>query len=287
VSLLTLVGAVIFRMFILQDAGLPAPVVVDSADRTRRIALAALVLFFVATFTRLVAESKLMPLAAGDRVGAVMSIARNTSWGHGWTVGLVGALLMLAGLTAGRGAFVGWVIAGLGVSAITTSEALTGHPGASTHRLPLAVAVDVAHVLGAGGWLGGLVAVTLAGLPAINRLSDAERSGAGSKLVRAYHRAATDSVTVVIVTALVAAWLRLGTISELWTSAYGNMLLRKIFFVVVLLGFGLYHWRTSVIPEWDADSKFRFQRSVTIELLIGGVVVLFTALLIGMSFPTH
>lgn len=287
VSLLTLVGAVVFRMFILQDAALPAAVAADSADRTRRIALAALVLFFVATLTRVVAESRLMPSSVEDRVGAVMSVVRGTAWGHGWLVGLIGALVMLAGLVAGRGAFAGWVIAGLGVAAIATSEALTGHPGASPHRLPLAVAIDVAHVLGAGGWLGGLVAVTLAGLPAINKLSDDERPRAGSKLVRAYHRATTDSVIVVIATALVAAWLRLGTISELWESDYGNMLLRKIFFVVVLLAFGIYHWRTTVIPEWGPDSKFRFQRSVTIELLIGGVVVVFTALLIGMSFPTH
>jgi copper transport protein len=287
VALLTLVGSVVYRLFILQDAALPSAITADSADRARRLALGAVLLFLVATLTRAVSESNLVGAASTGRFNAVVTVVRDTGWGHGWMIGLVGALVMLAGLAAGRGSYVGWVIAGLGVAAVATSEALTGHAGASLHRLPLAVAVDVAHVLGAGGWLGGLTAVMFCGMPALRGVSDDERPRVGSSLVRAYHRAAVDSVTVVVLTALVAAWLRLGTISELWTSAYGNMLLRKIFFVVILLGFGLYHWRTSVKADWDADSKFRFQRTVAFELVIGAVVVAFTALLIGMNPPTH
>jgi hypothetical protein len=41
-----------------------------------------------------------------------------------------------------------------------------------------------------------------------------------------------------------------------------------------------------VTPDWDADTKFRFKRSATVELLVGGVIVAFTAALIGMTFPT-
>ncbi len=287
VALLTLVGAVIYRLFILQDAALPPAITADSADRTRRLAIGAVLLFLVATATRVVSESNLMPRESSGRMHAVIGIIRDTGWGHGWTIGLVGALLMLAGLVAGRGSYVGWAIAGLGVAAVATSEALTGHAGASIHRLPLAVAVDVAHVLGAGGWIGGLAVVMFCGMPALRAVSDDERPRAGSSLVRAYHRATVDSVTVVVATALVAAWLRLGKISELWTSAYGNMLLRKIIFVVVLLAFGLFHWRTAVKPDWDDDSKFRFQRSVAFELVIAAVVVAITALLIGMNPPAR
>ena len=76
----------------------------------------------------------------------------------------------------------------------------------------------------------------LCGLPSIRSLSERERPLAGSRLVRAYHQAAVDSVTVVVVTGLVAAWLRLGNLfAALWTSPYGNMLMRKLVFVVVLL----------------------------------------------------
>jgi putative copper export protein len=286
VALLTLVGAVIYRVFIQHDAELPSAVAIESSDRVRRVALASLGLFLVATITRVVAEANAVSSPASSRMDAVLSLIRDTGWGHSWTIGLVGALMMLAGIVGGRGSFAGWVIAGLGVAAMATSDALTGHAAASPIRLPLAVSIDVAHVLGAGGWLGGLVALVLCGMPAIQSLPDDERPAAGSRLVRAYHRATVDSVTVVVVTGLVAAWLRLGTFSALWTSPYGMMLMRKFVFAVVLLGLVLYHWRIAVTPDWDTDTKFRFQRSATIELLVGGAVVAFTALLIGMTSPT-
>jgi putative copper export protein len=286
VGVLTLVGAVIYRLFIQHDAGLTEAVAAESADRARRVTLAALVLFVVATLTRLAAQANIIASPSSGRLDAILSIVRETGWGHGWIIGIVGALLMVAGLVAGRGSFVGWVIAGLGVVAIATSEALTGHAAASPHRLPLAVSLDVAHLLGAGGWLGGLVALVLCGLPSIQTLAEHERPRAGSRLVRAYHHATVDSVTVVVVTGLVAAWLRLGTLSALWTTPYGSMLTRKLVFVVVLLALSAYHWRSAVTPDWDADTKFRFKRSATVELLVGGVIVAFTAALIGMTFPT-
>jgi methionine-rich copper-binding protein CopC/putative copper export protein len=287
VALLTLVGAVIFRLFILHDAALPAAITAESADRTRRLALGALLLFFFATFTRVVAESNLIPAVVNGRVAAVLTVVRETNWGHAWVIGLIGALLILAGLVAGRGALVGWIIAGVGVAAIATSEALTGHAGASQQRLALAVAVDVAHLLGAGGWIGGLTVLMFAGVPALRGLSDDEGPKAGSSLIRAYHHATVDSVTVVVITALFAAWMRLGTISALWTSTYGRILMIKIALVLMLLGFGWFHWRMAVTPEWDADTKFRFQRSAMIELLVGAIVVAVTAVLISTSLPMH
>ena len=145
-------------------------------------------------------------------------------------------------------------MAGIGVALIATSEALTGHAGASTNHLPLAVAVDVVHSLGAGAWLGGLTTVLLCGLPALRPLSDKERPRACSRLVRTYHKAAIESVTLVVLSALIAAWLRLGRLDALWTTDYGRMLLRKVFFVVCLFGFGLYHTRTAVNPEWGEDT---------------------------------
>ena len=287
VAVLTLVGAVIYRMFIQHEAELPASVAAESADRARRIALAALGLFFVATLTRVVAQANIIASSSTGRVDAMLSIVRETGWGHAWVIGIVGGLLMVAGIVAGRGAFAGWLIAGLGVAAIATSEALTGHAGASSHRLPLAVSIDVAHILGAGGWLGGLVALLLCGLPSIQSLGEKERQQAGSRLVRAYHNATVDSITVVVVTGLVAGWLRLGTFSALWTSPYGSMLERKLVFVVVLLALAAYHWGLAVKPDWNADTKFQFQRSAAIELLAGGVIVAFTAVLIGMTFPSQ
>jgi putative copper export protein/methionine-rich copper-binding protein CopC len=286
-SVLTLIGAVLFRLFILQPAELAAPVIAESADRARRLAHAALALFVLATLTRVVDQSNLIAGAAGARIPAVMSVIEGTRWGHGWLVGLLGAALALIGLAVARSTSSGWIVGGVGVAAIATSESLTGHAGAATHLMPLAVGVDVAHVLGAGGWLGGLTAVLLSGLPALRSLDDVERPRAGSRLVRSFHHAAVQCVALVVATAAIAAWLRLGAVDALWTTSYGRILMLKIALVVVLLMFGWYHRRTAVVPEWEGGTKSRFLRSAVGELLVGALVLAVTAVLVGTALPTQ
>ena len=87
-AVLTLVGAVLFRLFILPPAELAAPVFAESADRARRLAHAALALFILATLTRVFDQSNLIAGAASARMAAVMSVIEGTRWGHGWLVGL-------------------------------------------------------------------------------------------------------------------------------------------------------------------------------------------------------
>jgi putative copper export protein len=129
--------------------------------------------------------------------------------------------------------------------------------------------------------------VVLAGLPSLRSLNEGERIRAGSRLVRTYHGTAVEAVAIVVLTALVAAWLRLGRLDALWTTPYGSMLFRKLIFVAVLFGFGWYHRRTAVTPEWDHATSFRFRRSATAELLVGAIVVALTALLVSTGLPTQ
>jgi putative copper export protein len=165
------------------------------------------------------------------------------------------------------------------------SESLTGHAAAIPNRAPLAIAADVAHVLGAGGWVGGLLAVVLCGLPSVRKLSEWERPVEGAKLVRSYHRAALECVAVVLASALIAVLLRLHAMSDLWLSTYGQLLLAKLAAVLVALGFGFFHWRTAVIPEWSADTRGSFRKSAVGELLVSGIIVAITAVLVGTAMP--
>lgn len=284
VALLTLVGAVVVRLFVLRETELSRDVSVDVIDRIRRLANAVLVLFAITTLWRLAAQADLIPTAGEARFGAMMIVARETNWGHGWLVGAIGVIAAALGLLISSESLVGWIVAGVGVVAIAVGEAITGHAGAS-RQVALAVATDVSHVLSAGGWLGGLLVVVMCALPATKRLGGSARRSAGRQIVRAYHSSAVQCVILVIITALVASWLRLPAFSDLWTTPYGNMLLRKIVFVVVALGFGLYHWKRVVTPDWDDDTAFRFQRSATGELLIGSVILAFTALLVALPLP--
>ena len=284
VAVLAIVGTMFFGMFVVPRAQLPADVARDAEDRARRLARSVLMLFVVTTVWRLSAQADLVPSASTARMSAMMSVVGGTGWGAGWLVGAAGAAVVAVGLMFVRSGPIGWFISGLGAVAIAFGEALTGHPAASKNAF-LATAVDATHVLGAGGWLGGLAALTLCGLAATRRAESAGGTAMSQSLVRAYHRSAVLCVSVVLVTALAAAWMRLGAVSDLWTSPYGRTLALKIAFAVILLGFGWFHWRTVVIPEWTDDTRFRFRRSVAFELVVGAGIIAVTAVLITTALP--
>lgn len=286
VAVLTLIGALVFRLFVLGEAEWASTLVDDSSERSRRLAQTALLLFIVASLTRLVIQSDLIPSAATARLAAVIATARHTRWGRGWMIGAGSAAITLAGLLGVRVHVVGWIVAALGTVGICLGEALTGHAGVVARHSSVAVAADLAHFLGAGGWLGGLAAVVWCGLPALHDIEATRAARNGSQLVRAYHRAAIECVALVALTAIIALWVRLDAVSDLWTTDYGRIVLLKISIVVILLGFGLHHWRRIVTPEWDLQTAPRFQRSAAAELLVGAVVAAVTAVLVATPLPS-
>jgi copper transport protein len=285
VAVITTVGAIIFCLVVLPASGWSAPLVAEAAERARRLSQAALALFVITTLMRLLSQSALITNGSGNRLTLALIVVRDTRWGHGWAVGAVGAVVVAVGLLLARWLFKsGWMTAAVGVVAVCTGEALTGHAAALRHPF-IAVSADLAHVLAAGGWVGGLVTILLSGLPSLKIIDASERQVAGARLVRAYHRTALECVTLVVLSALLAAWLRLGNIGQLVTTDYGRVLLLKVAFVIVVLLFGLFHWQRVVSVDWDADTKFRFQRSATAELMVGAIVIAVTSLLVSTPLP--
>jgi copper transport protein len=283
VALLTLVGVVMFRLAVVSTSKWTGELVADVNDRLLRFGRAVLVLFAVATLSRGFAQAALLP-SGGTRLQALGMLVQHSRWGFAWCIGIAGVVVVFIGLTAAGRAMAGWVIAAVGIVLICVSEALTGHSGA-VPRYSVAVAADVAHVLGAGGWLGGLVALLICAMPLLKKLDDRAASEAGSNMLRAYHGSATECVAIVVLSALIAMWTRFPSVSAIWTTPYGNMLLRKTIFVIVVLLFGLYHWRKVVNIGWNDDTRVRFRRTAIAELLFGAVVVAFTALLITLPLP--
>lgn len=286
VAVLTLVGAVVFRLFVLPEAQWTPDLRADASDRARRFASAVFVLFAVTTITRLMAQSDLIVDAQQNRWHAVLVVVRDTRWGHGWLIGAIGGVIAIVGLSMAKRAWWGWIVAGLGVVGIGFGEGLTGH-AAAVHHTSLALAADLAHLLGAGGWLGGLAALMLCGLPALRRAVGTDQWTSGSRLLRAYHRATVECVVLVVVTAVVAAWLRLAHFSDFWTTDYGRLLMRKTILVAFALAIGGYHWRTVVTPQWGATTEARFWRTAAAELLLGAIIVAITAVLISTPFPAQ
>jgi copper transport protein len=283
VALIVLIGAAVFRLAVLPKAALTDDASLDVASRIRRIAFAAIALFVVTTVARVALQSQLVA-GSSSPVAAVMAVITDTRWGHGWLTGALGAVLALLGLFVAAKSPRAWFVVALGAVLICVSEALTGHAAALRHTA-LSVATDVTHVLGAGAWIGALFIMVGVGLPALGRMNPADAPRAGSSLTRAYHTAAVDGVILVVLSGVIAAFLRLPAFNALWTTDYGSWLFRKLVFVLIALAFGAYHWRRVVTPEWTDDTRRRFGRSAFGELVVGVVIVALTSVLVSTSLP--
>src|SRR5207237_10305087 len=116
---------------------------------------------------------------------------------------------------------------------LAVTPALAGHAAATPQLTPLVVANDALHVLGASSWLGNLACVMLIGVPIILRSGGEERWQRVAALVNIFSPVALGSATVVVLSGVIASWVHLERFSDLWTTAYGSMLVREVVFVFV------------------------------------------------------
>jgi copper transport protein len=284
IALLLVIGAAVFTLAVLPKTAMPDDASRVVAVSTRRVAIGAIVLFFVTTIVRVVMQSRLVP-GTGSTIGAVMEVVRETRWGHGWLTGATGAVVVLLGLLAAARSMRGWFVVAFGAVLMCVSEALTGH-AAALRNTALSIATDVTHVLGAGTWIGTLAIMVVVALPVLGRMDATEAPRAGSSLTRAYHTAAVDGVILVVLSGVIAAFLRLPAFNALWTTDYGSWLFRKLVFVLIALAFGAYHWRRVVTADWTNATLRRFARSALAELVVGIVIVALTSMLISTQLPS-
>jgi len=210
-----------------------------------------------------------------------------TGWGWGWLLQFGGTLLAIAAYFrlshSGRGA--PWALAA--VLVLSATPALSGHALSSGTYAPLAVAAGTMHVLGAGGWLGALAILVLAGLPAVQQLESGDRSMAVAELVNAFSPTALLCAGLVLATGTLVAWIHLGSIADLWNTSYGRLLLIKLGVLGGVAGAGAYNWRV-VKPVLGNDVATRqLRRSATFELCIALVVVAITAVLVATPTPAE
>ncbi|HEX9108349.1 MAG TPA: copper resistance protein CopC, partial [Longimicrobiales bacterium] len=285
-ALVAMVGAATFRLLVLgairrrprAGGGEIEPRV---ARRTASVGLVAAVIVVATALARLVAESYAMHGAAHafdtDRIGMLIG---STVWGWGWLLQLgAGVLGVVAFALARRGA-AGWALAALAALLAAASPALSGHAAAAPRLAALAIAADTAHVLGAAGWLGSLLALVVAGIPAVRG-----KSGAAAELVNAFSPTALSFAGLTVASGVFSAWLHVGSIAALGSSSYGRMLLVKLAVVALTAATGAYNW-LRVRPALGSDQATqRLRRSASLELVVGLGILLVTAILVGLPTP--
>ncbi|MFI9594520.1 bifunctional copper resistance protein CopD/cytochrome c oxidase assembly protein [Nonomuraea sp. NPDC052265] len=147
--------------------------------------------------------------------------------------------------------------------------AYVGH-AASAADHDIAVSALMAHLLGVSVWVGGLGAVLL----------HFRRSADLRVVLPRFSTIALCCFAAVALSGLVSAWVRLDTLSDLWLSRYGLLLLAKVAALAVLAWFGRRHRLRTV--EGVADRRVR---RTFVRLAAGEVTVMVaaTGLAVGLS----
>ena len=273
-----LVGAAAARLLFARldasDAGSGAWT--DADGLVRRIgAAAAAVLLFAAAFRLLAQAESFLDQGEFLSVAAVRAVL-GTTWGRGWWWQFGTAALAVA-LSLGPP-----VLAMAGALLVSATLPLTGHALEAPYGALAGVALQGAHALAGGLWLGTLAVA----LFAWRQLDPPERSGRRhARLVRLIERfspLALAAATVVVVTgAAEAIWL-VGSLRALRDTAYGQRLLLKLGLLVILLAVGAYNWRFVRPTLSTSGASRRLMRSAALELAIAVAILAVTAVLVAL-----
>ncbi|MEP6991468.1 MAG: copper resistance protein CopC [bacterium] len=286
-ALLAMIGAASFRLFVL-----PRIAGIDSASRASiaasiasRAAIVAAI-YVLAALVRLYLQDRMMTGSAAVDAAHLRAMSMDTDWGAAWRMQTYGGVFALVAFLVARAkGAVGWPMAAFAMVILALATTKGSHAVVSERHQVLSGLADTVHILGAGGWMGSLLWMALAALPII-QASHEPRAARAAALVHAFSPSALANAGVVGASGLVSAWVRLGTVTALWNTSYGQVLLVKLTLLAALAAIGFHNWK-HVQPALGTDeATARLERSATLELFVGALVVVVTAILVATPTPT-
>ncbi len=186
-----------------------------------------------------------------------------------WRV--TGGLLILAVLTEST---TGLTASLLGALLIAVSYTLVGH-SLGDPRWLLAVLVGV-HLLAGAFWVGALAPLHRA----------VELTG-GAGMLHRFGIIASKTVVALVFVGLTFAWLMIGSVDELFGTAYGWTLITKLLIVAGLLGLAAKN-KFRLVPSLasgDPSAPDRLRRSIFLEFIGVNLILLATSTLTTITIP--
>jgi putative copper export protein len=274
-SLLLAVGVCAVRWLLLTRArGVSADEVRDSERRLARLILIATVSLTVALLFRLAAHTvAAFGAAEAMSIESIRVIALESRWGGGWRLQILAAAVAVsAGLLVRMQPRNGWVALAAAVLTCCLSIPLLGHAAGDGRRL----AVHSVHVGAAGLWLGSLASILIACRPR-------------APFLRGFAPLALSGAALMAGAGGVMALEYVGSLSNLWTTAYGRALSVKLALFGAVLAAGYANWRRwrvapAVAGAGGGDPPGSVRIPV-VEVLIAVAIVLVTALLTELEHP--
>ncbi len=174
--------------------------------------------------------------------------------------------------------WLGW----LSVTLLVGAELVTGHTR-TTDPGWLVMVADAIHVLSAGIWFGGLVALALV-LKTRRAQGDAE---GGAQAVAVFSRLAVWTVIALTGAGLALAWSQVRAGYALTSTTYGWTLLAKLALVALVIGIAVYNNRV-LVPKIAGDEGtestwLQLGQTIRIEILGLILVVAVTAFLVNLE----
>src|SRR5262249_6883546 len=158
----------------------------------------------------------------------------------------------------------------------------SSHASAVEPGTILAVASDVAHLLGVGVWLGSLIPLTLL-LRSASREPGADARPQAVLAARRFSRAALVAMAVLIASGVVSALAHVESVAALVGTAHGRLLVAKLALLVPILAVAGVN-RTRFLPALPGPTAMR--RLAAFVILEAGLAFVLLALAAAMTLTT-
>jgi putative copper resistance protein D len=169
---------------------------------------------------------------------------------------------------------------------LLVSLAWISHAAAARPQ-PLGLLGDALHLCAAGGWIGGLLPLTIFLTSAHTSVSLTAHT---PHVLRRFSALSLCCVSVLVVSGVSNSWLLVGSVHALFTTRYGALLIFKLALFAVLLGFGARNRsviKTKVLSApTRSDLLAQLRRNVICEACLGLAVVAIVASL-GVTPPAR
>ena len=221
----------------------------------------------------------------------LMLVLRQTEFGEIWALRLALGVMLSAALMVGVGTpmvdrrefQIGQATAGgvlLGSLAFVGHAQIQAGPAGAIHTV-----ADVAHLLAAGAWLGGLAPLRLA-LELLDHVDGANEMEIrnAARLLQRFSAMTYGALAVVIGSGLVDGWFLVGSLEGLVGTEYGHWLMLKIALFVALLG-AVTARRLGLTPDGASPRWMKQVRRQVVHEQAGGLVILLVVGVLGVLTP--
>jgi putative copper resistance protein D len=228
------------------------------------------------------------PLRRALDVDTMMLVLRESEFGHWWCVRL--AVLIILGVvwssSAGRSTNAPshgrLSVPALALAAIYLATlAFAGHATAATQGASrvMHLAADAMHALAAGAWLGALPALVVL-------LRSGQPNAILARGTQVFSVLGVASVSVLLASGLVNAWFLVGSISGLFGTPYGQLLVVKLVVFATMLSIAAVNrWMlTPRLSNDDAMAVPLMRRNATLEIF-GGILIVIIVGALGTMVP--